>query len=287
MRVLALSLAAALGACSVGPDFTPPQPPDVAKWNDRSVAVEKTVTTQSNPDPKWWRGFQDPMLSAVIDKAISGNLDLQQAVMRVIEAQQNETNARAAGLPSVTGTGSYMREQLGLRATDASYLTNWASNFYSFGPSISLPIFQGGRLTAGLRLARAQEAEAALAYRGTVLNALREVEDALVAYRTDLAARDKLDEAVRSGEMALYLARDRYSHGLADFLQVLDAERTVVGSRQQLVQADVTLTNDVVALYSALGGGWEDDGGRNPAPSIETAPPLVPGALDALEAKLQ
>ena len=115
-----------------------------------------------------------------------------------------------------------------------------------------------------------------------MLNALREVEDALVAYRTDRTARDKLIEAVRSGERTLYLARDQYTHGLADFIQVLDAERTLIASRQQLVQADVLLTNDVVSLYSALGGGWEDDTDALQATKVDAAPPVVPAALDAV-----
>jgi multidrug efflux system outer membrane protein len=149
---------------------------------------------------------------------------------------------------------------------------------------VSLPIFQGGRLTAGLRLARAQEAEAALAYRGTVLNALREVEDALVGYRTDRTGRNRLVEAVRSGQTALYLARDSYTHGLGDFLQVLDAERTLIGSRQQLVQADVMLSGDVVSLYDALGGGWQDNTGAVEVKQIDPAPPIVPAALDSIAA---
>jgi multidrug efflux system outer membrane protein len=115
-----------------------------------------------------------------------------------------------------------------------------------------------------------------------VLNALQEVEDALVAYRTDRAGRDKLVEAVKSGELALYLARDRYTHGLADFLQVLDAERTLVGSRQQLVQADVILTNDVVALYNALGGGWQEEAAPSQGPVIAITSPATPAALDSV-----
>jgi hypothetical protein len=140
------------------------------------------------------------------------------------------------------------------------------------------------RQHAVLRLGRAQEAQEVLNYRGTVLNALREVEDALVAYRTDRAQRDKLPVAVRSGEMTLYLARDAYTHGLQNFIQVLDAERTLIGSRQQLVQADVTLTNDVVTLYDALGGGWTEDAGDVRATQTEQAPPIVPAALDSVAA---
>jgi multidrug efflux system outer membrane protein len=223
-----------------------------------------------------------PKVPRVVEIGVPSTLarrrpDIRQAEARLHAATANVGVAVASFYPDISLTGNF-----GLRATDVSFLTNWASNFYSFGPSISLPIFQGGRLTAGLRMARAQEAEATLAYRGTVLNALREVEDALVAYRTDRVARDRLAQAVRSGDTALYLARDRYTHGLADFIQVLDAERTVVASRQQLVQADMMLTNDVVALYDALGGGWQEDAATSRAPVITTSSPIVPAALDSL-----
>lgn len=192
-------------------------------------------------------------------------------------ATANVGVAMASFYPDVSLTGNF-----GLRALDTSYLTNWANAFYSFGPAISLPIFQGGRLTSNLRVARVQEAEAVLAYRGTVLNALREVEDALVAYRTDLTTRHRLGQGVRSGQTALSLARNAYQNGLLDFLQVLDAERTVVASRQQLVQANVMLANDVVALYAALGGGWQQSAATVPAPVIKYAPPPLPAALDSL-----
>jgi multidrug efflux system outer membrane protein len=205
--------------------------------------------------------------------------DVREAEAQLHAATANVGVATASFYPDVSLTGNF-----GLRALDASFLTNWASAFYSFGPSVSLPIFQGGRLTAGLHLAQAQQAEAALAYRGTVLNALREVEDALVAYRTDLAQRDKLAAAVRSGETTLYLARDSYTNGLGDFIQVLDAERTLIGSRQQLVQADVMLTDDVVALYDALGGGWQDEARDLQATRTNPALPVVPAALDSLAA---
>ena len=99
---------------SVGPNFTPPTPPSVADWNDRSVRGGAAVSEHTNPDPRWWDGFGDPVLTALMQKAIAGNLDLQQAVFRVVEARQGEISARAAGLPTIGGTGSYMREQLGL-----------------------------------------------------------------------------------------------------------------------------------------------------------------------------
>src|SRR4051794_5906451 len=116
MRRGATFLALTLASCTVGPDFTPPKAPDIASWKDPSAhRTRAPVSQQSNPDPNWWAGFRDPVLTALIRKAIGGNLDLQQAVLRVVESRQGEVFARAAGLPTVGGSGSYMREQLGLR----------------------------------------------------------------------------------------------------------------------------------------------------------------------------
>src|SRR3978361_1004635 len=96
MRLSACLMAAVLTACSVGPDYTPPTPPDVATWNDKSVHDAQAVTQQTDPDPRWWNRFGDPMLTQVMQQAITGNLDLQQAVLRIVEARQGEVTARAA-----------------------------------------------------------------------------------------------------------------------------------------------------------------------------------------------
>jgi NodT family efflux transporter outer membrane factor (OMF) lipoprotein len=203
--------------------------------------------------------------------------DVREAEVQLHAATANVGVAVASFYPDISLTGN-----LGIRAIDANYLTNWASHFFSAGPSLSLPIFQGGKLTADLNMARAQEAAATLNYRATVLNALREVENALVAYRTDRAARDKLIDEVKASEQAVYLARDSYSHGLTNFLQVLDAQRTAISARQQLIQANISLINDVVALYNALAGGWQERETPIPPPLIDTSLPPVPGAFDSV-----
>ena len=225
-----------------------------------------------------------PNLPDVVGVGVPSTLARRRPDIREAEAQLHAATANvgvavAAFYPDISLTGN-----LGITAIDASYLTNWASHFYSAGPSLSLPIFQGGRLTANLRLARAQAIAAALSYRGTVLNALREVEDDLVAYRTDRDERDRLVGVLRSGEDALYLATNAFSHGLQSFLQVLDAQRTVTSTRQQLVQANSTLTTDVVALYRALGGGWQNPGAQSQTPAVPQQPPPLPAALDSVAA---
>ena len=515
---LSLALAAGLGACTVGPDFEPPQADVPPSWSDAARNPSAAVSLQADPDPRWWTSFNDPVLTSLVERTVAGNPDLQQAVLRIVQARQAEAAARGAGLPSLGGQGSYTRQQLGLRgilksrgafdsveglrnnpqlneqepglgnrvadalggalngvtgptnlfqlgfdsswefdlfgrvrrsveqanaqtqaavegtndalvtllaevartyaelrgaqalartqqqnveaarellqlterrrrqgltteldvanqraqlasyeaqlqpflrqaqqamnrlsvltgqppgaldrelsvaapipptppsvpvglpsslarrrpdirqaearlhaatagvgvataqfypdisltgsiglrAVDADYLTNWASHFYSFGPSVSLPIFQGGRLTANLRLARAQQAEAALAYRSTVLSALQEVEDSLVAYRTDRTQQQLLQRTVKAAETALALARDRYDNGLSSFLDVLDAQRSLVDARQQLVRSTLSLTTDLVSLYKALGGGWQE----GLVTSVVSIPPLEGG----------
>jgi len=155
--------------------------------------------------------------------------------------------------PDVSLTG-----QFGTRATRSSYLTEWASHFYSFGPSVSLPIFQGGALVASVRLAKTQQAEAALEYRKTVLDALRDIDDALVAYRSDQARRDALDQTDQANERAYELANEAYRHGIVSFINVLDAQRQATQARQQLTSADTQVVTDLVSLYKALGGGWEE-----------------------------
>jgi multidrug efflux system outer membrane protein len=221
-----------------------------------------------------------PEIPALVEVGVPSALarrrpDIRQAEETLHAATAGVGVAVAAFYPDISLTGT-----VGMRALDASYLTNWASHFYTAGPAISLPILSGGRLSANLTLARAEQRQAALNYRGTVLNALREVEDALVAYRMDRTSRDLLQDALDSAQLTWSLAQNQYEHGLATFIQVLDAERTVLSDRQALVQADTQLVNDIVTLYRSLGGGWERAIQQVPTPDISKTPPLLPGALD-------
>ncbi len=138
-------------------------------------------------------------------------------------------------------------------------MTHWSSLFYSFGPSISLPIFEGGTLVANLHLSQAQQQEAALDYRKTVLMALRDVDNALAVYRTDQARRTALGDSVTALQASFDLARDSYRKGLVTFINVLDAERQLSDAQQQYAQGTTQVSTDLVALYKALGGGWQAD----------------------------
>lgn len=177
--------------------------------------------------------------------------DVRRAELDLHAATAQVGVAVAQFYPDISLTG-----QIGLRSTHARELAQWSHLFYSAGPSISLPIFQGGALIANLRLSKAQQKEAALAYRRAVLVALRDVDNALAVYRTDQGRLAALDDASRAEQGALDLARDSYRKGIVTYLDVLDAERQWSESRQQAVQGELQTTTDLVALYKALGGGW-------------------------------
>ena len=177
--------------------------------------------------------------------------------IRMAEAQLHEATAElgvsiADLYPDLTLNGS-----TGLRAMDFSKLFQWDNNFYQAGPALKLPIFSGGRLTATVDLNEAKQQEAALAYKKTVLNALTEVENALVAYRSDRSRQLSLFGAVESAEDGLKLAQERYTHGLSSFIDVLTTEATLVQAQTQAADATLKVTVDLVTLYKALGGGWQ------------------------------
>ncbi|MEZ3498027.1 efflux transporter outer membrane subunit [Pantoea sp. KPR_PJ] len=198
-----------------------------------------------------------PALPQIVPVGIPATLARRRPDIRQAEATLHAQTANigvsvAELFPSLSLTG-----QLGVRNTDVSYLDNWSSHFYSVGPSLSIPIFQGGRLVSSVKLARAQQASAALDYRQTVLTAMQDVENALVSYRADQARVTALDETTGSLQRAFDLASDSYRQGISTFIDVLDAQRQLAQAQEQATQARMQSALDLVALYKALGGGWE------------------------------
>jgi outer membrane protein TolC len=121
-----------------------------------------------------------------------------------------------------------------------------------------VPIFHGGALVASVRLSRAQAVDAALGYRQTVLTALQEVEDGLDGLTQDAARVASLQETVGADQRAVEVQADAYHHGVISYISFLTVQLQAVQAREQLVQAQSTESTDLVKLYKALGGGWED-----------------------------
>ncbi len=178
--------------------------------------------------------------------------DIRQAEAALHSAVADIGVAQAAFYPTVTLSGS-----AALQATQFHNLGSWSALTYGFGPSLTLPIFEGGRIRRTVELRQGQQQEAGISYQKTVLQALGEVDDSLTAYDREQVRHRHLAIQVRESDQALALSRSMYRQGLADFLTVLTAERTALQAEQQLSDSTTTIATNLVALYKALGGGWE------------------------------
>jgi NodT family efflux transporter outer membrane factor (OMF) lipoprotein len=180
--------------------------------------------------------------------------DIRQAEAQLHAATAEIGVAQANFYPSLNLTGSF-----GLQSLQFSNLFSLNARQYAMGPGLTIPIFEGGQLRSTLQLRQAQQQEAAITFQKTVLQAWHDVDNALTAYKTEQTRRDELVQAVAENRRAVALAQSRYAQGVADFLSVLDAERSLLQTQQQLAQSTTDVSSNLVALYKALGGGWETD----------------------------
>jgi len=180
--------------------------------------------------------------------------------IRRAEAQLHAATARigvatADLFPKFNLAGTY-----GFSAAEAFKLGRSTSNFWSWGPSVTWPIFAGGRFYYNIKVQDALTEQALLTYEKTVLTALKDVETSLVAYAKQQETRKSLFEAVANNRKAVDLATQLYLAGKSDFLNVLIAQRSLFTSEDALAQSTRTVDTNLIALYKALGGGWEKEG---------------------------
>jgi multidrug efflux system outer membrane protein len=230
---------------------------------EQSVATSKhalAVLTGQNPeamDAEFAEAGVLPAVPGVIPVGLPSTLARRRPDIRASEAALHAATAQigvavSEFYPDITLSGT-----LGLRNLSPGYLFQWDSKFYTFGPTVSIPLFHGGALDANVKLSRAQAAEAALSYRKSVLTALQEVEDGLTSLHQDALRTAALQDSVNSNQRALDVNLNAYNHGLLTYISVLTVQLQTVQAKQQLAQAQLTQNTDLVKLYKALGGGWE------------------------------
>jgi multidrug efflux system outer membrane protein len=153
--------------------------------------------------------------------------------------------------PRITFLGSW-----GFNAVKSSDLGNAGSESFSFGPSISWAAFDLGRVRQRIRQREAATDRALARYEQTVLQALEETDASLTAYSKAIVKEQHLQASASASLEAAKLARARYESGVADFLQVLDAERTALAAEDQLARSETQTATALLATYKALGGGF-------------------------------
>ena len=144
----------------------------------------------------------------------------------------------------------------GMSSTAGSVLSG-ANQFWSIGPGISWPIFQGGRIRANIEVQNEREEQAAINYERSIMNALEDVENSLVAYAQEQLRQESVQLAVEANEAAVRISNERYVSGLESFLNVILAQQSLFNTEDQLVQSQRAELTYLVSLYKALGGGWE------------------------------
>ncbi len=178
--------------------------------------------------------------------------DIRAAERHLAAATADIGVATAELFPRFSLTGN-----VGFAASDAAKLFNGGSLQYSFGPSVTWPIFAGGRIRGNIAVQNARQEQAIAEYDQTVIRSLADVESALVSFWKQQSRRDSLGEAVTANRRAVELANELYTRGLGDFLNVLESQRSLYQAEDQLVQSDRDVRAAYIALYKALGGGWE------------------------------
>jgi NodT family efflux transporter outer membrane factor (OMF) lipoprotein len=177
--------------------------------------------------------------------------------IRQAEAQIHAANAQigvaTAGLyPTFT-----ISANAGFQSPKAENLFSWPARLWAVAPSVDWQLFNGGSVTSNIEMQKALTQQAFITYQQTVLTALEDVENALIASSKEYEHRKALADAVAYNVKAVDTAVTLYKQGLTDYLSVLVTQTALFSSEAALVQSNQTISTNLVALYKALGGGWD------------------------------
>lgn len=214
-----------------------------------------------------------PVSSPAVPLGVPSDLLRRRPDIRQAEADIHGATARIGVATSdlfprfnILGSAGYQSPRVGA-------LFDSVSGFWSIGPSITWRIFDSGRIRSNIELQRALEEQTLISYRQTVLTALEEVENALIASAKEEEHRNGLVQAVAANRRAVTLATMIYTEGQTDFLNVLQAQRSLYDTEDALAQSTRTVSVNLIALYKALGGGWAPAGDATtpPDPMVSTS----------------
>jgi len=178
--------------------------------------------------------------------------DVAQVERQLASATAQIGVAEAELYPQFTLTGDF-----GLGAVPPGNFFNWANRYYGIGPAVRWELFDGGRILANVDAHKAVRQELLDQYKLTILTAIGEVEDALVAFQRQQDEYDFLRQSVDSNQASLRISRERYAEGTVGFLSVLDSQRSLLETEDALAVTKGDIDLSMIALYKAVGGGWE------------------------------
>jgi multidrug efflux system outer membrane protein len=178
--------------------------------------------------------------------------DVREAEREIAAATARSGSAMADLFPKLLLTGS-----AGLLSRELDTVVAGDSIYYAVGPALTWPIFDGGRIRGRIDVQDALAQQAQATYKGVVLGALRDVQDALIELSNERARRASLEQSVRASERSLRISNELYTQGLTTFLNVIEAQRAFFTAQNDLAVSEQQTTIDLIQLYRALGGGWQ------------------------------
>jgi len=211
--------------------------------NPGNIARGQTLIEQHHP-PEVPAGLPSSLLER--------RPDIRQAEQQLVAANAEIGVARAAYFPQISLNGNG-----GLQSSALTNLFTGPAGAWSFGASLTQPIFTAGKISSGVRLAKARQQTATLFYQQSIQGAFRSVSDALIGYRKSREFSSHQQELFESAQDAARLSHMRYNGGVTGYLEVLTNETNSFSAELGLVQARLNELLAVVQLYEALGGGWQ------------------------------
>lgn len=211
------------------------------------TVLEELATTHPIPQ------ITDVVPAGLPSDIIRRRPDIRQAERALASATERIGQAQADLFPHFSLTGSF-----GRKSKEFDEFTFGGNQFWGIGPSVRFPLFDAGKIKANIEVQNARQERALITYQQTVIKSLEETENALSAYNTEQDRNKELRTSVESNRKAVALSTELYQKGLADFLHVLDSQRSLTTAEDQLVQSDRILVLNLISLYKALGGGWEE-----------------------------
>ena len=212
-----------------------------------------------------------PAAPPVVPVGLPSELLLRRPDVALAERQLASATANIGVAKADLFPKFYLTGMAGFEGTSADDWFKSGSQFWSVGPAVQWRIFDAGRIRANIKAQNARQEQALASYENTALLAFEDVENALTAYAKEQIRRQHLDDAVKSSAESLRLANQLYANGLSNFINVLDAERSLYQAQDALVQSDRTISANLIALYKSLGGGWETLDGQPQLAQAKTA----------------
>jgi NodT family efflux transporter outer membrane factor (OMF) lipoprotein len=198
-----------------------------------------------------------PALPASLPETVSSSLLERRPDIRAAQARITAQVARVGSAKTDLFPKFSISGLLGRQGTTISGLTLGGGNFFNLGPTVTLPLFTAGRIKNQIAAEQARLEQEKITYEQTMLKALEETESAAEDFRQGIEQREKVRVAVSASRESFELAQELYTRGLNDFLNVLDAQRSLFTSEDELARVETKLRTDLVRYYRALGGGWK------------------------------